>query len=145
MDSDPLAFQVRPHRSADILVFARDQPIGILDHCHPRPEPAVHLGELQADVAAADDNQVLGHSVEIHHLPIGQPRRIALRRPFRDHRRAADIDDHLLGGESPLADLHGLGAHEAGLPEHELEPFGSRDPPRQIIARVSGRRRPCGP
>ena len=32
-----------------------------------RPEAAVHLAELEADVAAADDDQVLRQEVDVHH------------------------------------------------------------------------------
>ena len=35
-------------------------------------EAAEHLAELEADVAAADDDEMLGEEVELHHRAVGQ-------------------------------------------------------------------------
>ena len=58
-------------------------------------EAPVHLRELEADVAAADDDQVLGQEVDVHHAGVGED--TARRRARRvGHRRpAADVDEDL--------------------------------------------------
>ena len=44
----------------DVLVLAPDQPIGHLDDRHFAAETPEHLTELEADIAAADDDQMSG-------------------------------------------------------------------------------------
>ena len=39
----------------------------LLDHRDLGSEAAEHLGEFQPDIAAADDDQMLGQEVELHH------------------------------------------------------------------------------
>jgi hypothetical protein len=82
----------------------------------PGAEAAEHLGELQPDIAAADDHQVLG-----------QRRRAASCRHWSGTRcrpipgmsgrvgAAADIEEDLRGGQQVVADPHGVGALEAGV------------------------------
>ena len=64
------ALGVEPHRDAlgledvadrvrDVLVLAPDQPRPLLDHRHLAAEAAEHLGEFEADIAAADHHQML--------------------------------------------------------------------------------------
>ena len=50
----------RRDRARHILVFARDQPRRHLDDGHAAAETAVHLRELEPDIAAADDDEMLG-------------------------------------------------------------------------------------
>ena len=67
VERDALALEDRLHLARDLGVLARDQPVAVLDHRDARAEAAVHLRELEADVAAAGDDQVLGQRVERHH------------------------------------------------------------------------------
>ena len=64
---DAFRLQDLLHRGRDILVVAGDQAISHLDDGDAASEAAIHLGELQADIAAADDHQVLGQEVDLHH------------------------------------------------------------------------------
>ncbi len=49
----------------DVGVFTWRKPRSPpLEHGDARAEPAIHLGELEADVAAADDHQMFGQGVE---------------------------------------------------------------------------------
>ena len=43
-----------------------------LDEGDPAPEAALHLGELQTNVASADDDQVLWQDVDVHHPRVRQ-------------------------------------------------------------------------
>ena len=57
--STPSPDQNLANRFRDFFVLARDEARALLDDRHLRAEAAVHLRELQPDVAAADDDQVL--------------------------------------------------------------------------------------
>ena len=48
----------------NVLVFARDEARTLFDDRDLGAEAAVHLGELEPDVAAADDDQMPGQDVE---------------------------------------------------------------------------------
>ena len=50
----------------DVGVFAAEQALAALHDGHPAAEAAEHLAELQPDVAAAEDDQVVGNRVEFH-------------------------------------------------------------------------------
>ena len=54
----PSACQDAGDRGGNVLVFARDEARRHLDDCHLAAEAAVDLGELESDVAAADNDQV---------------------------------------------------------------------------------------
>ena len=55
----PSRFEDRLDRRRHVVVLARDEPRRHLDHRDPAAEAPVHLREFEADVAAADDDQVL--------------------------------------------------------------------------------------
>src|SRR3954464_12747829 len=54
------------HGVRHVGIFASDQARRFLDDGHLRAEAAVHLAELQSDVTATDDDQVLGYEIDIH-------------------------------------------------------------------------------
>ena len=51
------------NRRGHVVVFALDESRRHLDHGHVGAKPAKHLGELEADVTAADNRQVGGHGM----------------------------------------------------------------------------------
>ena len=95
VEGDALALEDRLHLARDLAVLARDQAVAVLDHRDARAEAAVHLRELEADVAAAGDDQVLGQRVDRHHRDVGQDRHVGDAVPGRQHRPAADVDEDL--------------------------------------------------
>src|SRR6185369_17164971 len=95
-------------RRADLLVLARDQPRRHLAHGDLRAEAAEHLCELQPDVAAADDRQVLGHAVELEDAAVIE-RRHAIEAIDRWSRRfSADVEKDLRRAEPTTIDLDGV-------------------------------------
>ncbi len=77
-----------------IFVLARDQPRRHLDDGDLAAEAAVHLPELEADVAAADDDQVLGQEVDLHHGAVGRSTARSSSPGSRRHERpSADVDE----------------------------------------------------
>jgi hypothetical protein len=87
MRRQPDAFGAGPHgdtlplddltdRLRYVLVLARDEPLLHLDDRHRGAEPPVHLREFEPDIAAADDDQMLGKPVESEQRGIGQIRHL---------------------------------------------------------------------
>jgi len=61
--------------SAEIVgVLAGDEPVGALDDGDGAAEAAVHLRELETDVAAADHDEVRRQDVELHDRLAGEKR-----------------------------------------------------------------------
>src|SRR5262249_41355525 len=61
---DALALHDLLDRARHVFVLAIDEPRGPLDDRDLRPEAAVHLREFEADVASADDGEVLRDLVQ---------------------------------------------------------------------------------
>ena len=76
VERDALALEDALDLGRDLVVLAGDQPVAVLEHRDARAEAPVHLRELQADVAAADDQQVLGQEVDGHHRGVGEDRHV---------------------------------------------------------------------
>ena len=79
--------------SRDVLVLARDQPRTLLDDRHLGAEAAVHLREFEADVAAADDDQMPRQRVELQDRAVGQRRHVVDAGHVGNARAAAHIDE----------------------------------------------------
>ena len=101
---------------AETSSSSRDgQPRALLDHGHPGAEAAVHLGELQRDVAAADDDEMLWQRVEFEDADVGQVVDVGQSRDVRHHRAAADVEEDPVGLQQLVADPHGVRILEAGV------------------------------
>ena len=59
-----------------VVVFARDQSRRLLDDGHFGAEAPEHLRELEADVAAAHDDEVLRDVVERQHRRVREIRHV---------------------------------------------------------------------
>src|SRR6266436_9819225 len=66
-DLDTFAFENCFDVFGNVFVFAVNQPRPPLHNSHLTPEAAIHLSKLQSHIAAADDDQVLGQEVHVHH------------------------------------------------------------------------------
>ena len=108
---------MRADLGRDVVVLARQQLRRALDHRDLRAEAPVHLRELQADVAAADDHQVLGHAVHgpsscelVRNGTSFTPGMSGHRRP------AADVEEHLVGLERAAVHAQRRGAVKRAWP-----------------------------
>src|SRR6266853_3744605 len=99
----------------DLRVLAGHEVPDLVDDGHPRPEPAEHLAELAADVAAADHEKVRGELAQLDHRRIVEPRHLGETVDRRLQRPGADVDDHDLGAVHLAADLHLPFANEPRL------------------------------
>src|SRR5829696_167915 len=69
---DALLDENGPDGLRNPLVLAGDQARPLLDDRDLGPEAPMHLRELEPDVAAADDDEMLGHPVEPQDRAVGQ-------------------------------------------------------------------------
>ena len=66
MISIPSSRRISAQHLGHVQVFAWQQLPALLDERHPAAESSEHLGELDPDVAAAEDEEVLGDGAEAH-------------------------------------------------------------------------------
>ncbi len=78
-------------------------------------EHAMGLAELEADRAAAQDDQMLNALTDVEDGLIGQIRDLVEPRDRRDRRRGAGGDDEAAGADQHAAGLHGELVEEVGL------------------------------
>ena len=70
-DLNPLLLQNLADRVGDVGVFAADQPLALFNDGDAAAEAAIHLTELQTNIAAANDDEMLGQEVDMHHATVG--------------------------------------------------------------------------
>src|SRR2546430_995811 len=78
-----------------VFVFSRHQPLVAVDHRHGTPESAHRLGQLYADVAAADYKQVCGNFVEFERLDVREWLRFSQTRNGSQRGPRTGTDDHV--------------------------------------------------
>jgi len=116
---DSFGFQDLPDGRRDVFVFTRRQPRSLFDDRHPCSEPAVHLGELQRDVAAADDYEMFWHSVEFEHPDIGHEVDVGQSGQVGHHRAPTHVEEDPVGLQHPPVDRDRVRVFEAGVPADE--------------------------
>ena len=104
IDGDALVLEDVPDGRRDVLVLARGQPRTLLDDGDLGAEAPVHLRELQRDVAAADDDEMLGHGVEFEDADVGQVVDVGQPRHVGHHGPPADVEEDPVGLEDPVID-----------------------------------------
>ncbi len=119
VEADALGLERRAQRHAHVGILAPDDVVGVLDHRHLAAETAVHLAELEADVAAADHQQVLRHLVEVHHVAVGEVGDAVDAGDRQDQRPGAGVEDHDVAAEAAPVHLDGVGVDEAPLAAEE--------------------------
>src|SRR5258708_5608059 len=78
-------------------------------------ETPVYRAEPEADVAAADDDQVAGQEVARHHRRAGEVIHLAQAGDLGDRRPGADVEEDPLRGEQLLAGGDLVRRGEAGM------------------------------
>ena len=111
-----------------------DEPLRHLDDGDFAAETSEHLPEFETDVAAADDDQVPGNEVELHHRAVGEVLDLLEARQPRHGGAAADVDEDPLRREPVCIETHRVPRLEAGVgaidraPLHGLQPGLDADP-----------------
>ena len=109
VDGDAFGFEDAEDAGGDVFVFVGGEARAFLDDGDLGAEAAVHLGELDADVAAADDEEVLGEDVEGEEGGVGEVGDGVDAGEIGDGGSAAYVEEDLVGGEGVVVDLHGGG------------------------------------
>src|SRR6202022_3495943 len=118
-DVDALVLQDRLDGVRDIVVLAGCQPRPFLDDRHPGAEAPVHLGELERDVATANDDEMFGHSVEFEDRDVSEELDILQAGNVGHHRAATDIEEDPLGLQDVVPDPQRVRILESGVPAND--------------------------
>ena len=87
---------------ADVLVEAAQHALAAMNERHVRAQALENLGELDRDVAAADDHDPLGQTVQMERL-VGGDGEFRAAHALRAHDPTAGGDEDPLGGDEPAA------------------------------------------
>ena len=95
-DGDALVLEDLLDGGRDVLVLAGCQPRALLDDGDLGAEAPVHLGELERDVAAADDDEMFRQRVEVEDADVGQVVDVGQTRHVGHDGTAADVEEDLV-------------------------------------------------
>ena len=117
-EGDALLFQLLLEHCADLAVGRAGDVIEHLDHSDLRARGGVIGDHLEADDAAADDDEVLRHLGQLEHLAVGDDKAadvLAHAGDGRNDRGGAGADDHLRALVVLIAGGHAEAAFHAAL------------------------------
>lgn len=120
LEAHALGFEDGADTVGHVPVLPRQQARRALDHRHFGAEAPHHLRELQADVAAPDDDKVLGHAVELHDRAVVQRGHAVDARQRRPQRAPAQVEDDAWRRQPPARHLERGRCHEARLADDHL-------------------------
>src|SRR5262249_19905748 len=100
-----------------------------------------HLSELQTDVAATENDQMLGHFGQLHDRGRIERRHLIDSLQRGPGRAATAVDEHQIGSDCPRAapglcraDLQLLLSGKPGIPANQIEVCGGLEPPLAAVA-----------
>src|SRR6267378_3694806 len=114
----------------DIPVFAGEQLSTQLNNRYAAAKAPEELSKLHSNVAAAQDQQVLGHGVEFHDGHVVESRNVVQAIKVGSGRAGTGIDKDKLGGEDTMSAIVRTdfnrpwtsgGTSEPGIAENQLE------------------------
>src|SRR6516165_1632165 len=114
-DVDALALDDVLDRRRQILVLMANQPRRHFDDRYLAAKAAVHLAEFKADIAAADNDEMVRRKIDVHHRRIRQVGYFVYAGHWRHQRPAADIDKDPFGAQPLAAHFHYLRRSEPGV------------------------------
>src|SRR5882672_5415610 len=135
-DHDTLALENGADFGGDVVVFARQELVEFLDHGDFGAEAAVGLRKLEADIAAADDDEVLGHAVHFHYRAVGQVGHLADSGEFGHERAAADVEEDPGGLQRPAVHVEGARGGEARVAADQGDVLHALDPVGHAVRRM---------
>jgi hypothetical protein len=121
---NPVLAKVLKHLLGNVGILPREERLGAFDDRNPAAEPTEHLRELAADVAAPQDDEVVGQAVEFQDgITVKRPR---FGKPghCRQGRAGSCVEEHLVGGQLahaafPEPDFEGARPREAGRADQQ--------------------------
>src|SRR5262249_13302400 len=117
----PLLLQCLFQRLAHVGVLARQELTAAVDDGDPAAEAAEHLPELQADVPAAQDEQVLRQLSQLEDALVGQVADPVEPRDGWDGWPGAGVDEDALALQLLLADAEAVRPDEARVPAEKVQ------------------------
>src|SRR6266404_451173 len=105
-DIDAFAAQERRDRLGHILVLARNEARAYLYDRDLAAEAAIHLSELEPDIAPAQHQEMPRQVVDVQHRAVGEIVDRVQTGDVGHHRPAADIDEDPVGAQDLRADLN---------------------------------------
>ena len=132
MNLDAVFLQDRGDSFGDVLVFVAEKLRGALDDGDAAAEAAEELREFQANVAAAEDEEMRRNFGEFHDRGAGQEGNFGKAGNVGDGGAASGIQEIAVGGEMEFAALggadgDGFGAGEGSDAVDQIEVFGFGD------------------
>ena len=118
-NADAFLLEQIPDGPGNVRILPSDERRSHLDDRDLTSEAPEHLAELEADVAPADDDEVLGQDAQVHHRAVREKRGAIDAGQFRDRGTTADVDEDAVGAEEGLTNRDLPCRAEAGVaPEH---------------------------
>src|SRR5580700_7911039 len=116
-DLDSLIDEQILERGADVRILMAGELRTMFDHGHIRAEPTKRLREFEADVAAAEHNQMSGQALKLQYLDMRHWRSFSQARHFRDRGARSEVEKHPVSLDSPRGavaelELHGARSNE---------------------------------
>ena len=124
------------NRLGNVGVLAADDARAGLDHGHAGAEAPVDLRELQADVAAADDDQVGRHMVQMHDALVVERGHALNARQVGPAGAAAGVDENAWRLQHPAADIHLVRRAEGRMPLDHADVWRAVEPCAHTAARL---------
>ena len=127
--------------SGDVVVLPAGDVWPALENRDGAAETAEHLAELEGDIAATDDDEVFGKSVEMEDPVVVEPVNVAEAGDRWFRRPCSDVEEHVGGDQRTAVDFHDVtvvaSAREAGLAVKECQAI-------QFLERFGGAVHPAG-
>src|SRR5438067_8478471 len=114
-DGHALFFEEGFDGGRDVFVFARDEAGGFFDDGDFAAEAAEDLGEFEADVTAAYDDEMTWQSLELEDANVVHPWNDVGSGKIGDDGAASDVEEDFFRGEEIVADTDLIGRPEVGV------------------------------
>ena len=115
VNGDAFALEDAAHLLRHVVVLAPDETRPLLDDRHFSAKSPIHLRELEADVAPADDDQMLRYLIERQDGGVRQERHVADARHLGHQRAASDVDEDARRRQLLLIDANDIPGFESSM------------------------------
>src|SRR5215471_360928 len=123
-DLDSLALDDVFNSRRHVLVLMANEPRRHFDDRYPAAKAAVHLAEFEADIAAADNDEMVRQKIDIPHRRIRQVGYFVHAGHWRHQRPAADIDEDPSSAQPLAGDFNCLRRREPSVAAVERDVGG---------------------
>ncbi len=117
------------HSLGNIFVFPPNQARSHLYDRDFAPEAAIDLRELQSNITSADDDEMLGQEIDVHHRRVFEKWDVMNPRHLGNRSAPANVDKDLVGLKNFIVDRDRVGRLKTGMAMddrtilHSSQPF----------------------